>query len=424
MNLEESEKLRGPLQRLIDSGSRVNDLKPQRYWYPLSAATYDVEEILAAVDSLCSFRTTMWEKTREFEEHFSLHFGFAESIMVNSGSSADLVTAFAMIDPSVGGLSPGDEVLMPSLTWPTHIWSAMMAGLKVRFVDVDPTTLNIDMSDLEAKVSDRTRAIWLVHLMGNPCDMDAVGRISKTHGLVVAEDCCEALGAEYDGKPVGSFGMAGTFSFFFSHHITTMEGGMVSCADPALSDTLRLLRAHGWSRNTRYIEAGVPDGVDPRYAFLDWGFNLRPTELQAAFGLIQLERAPGFHHTRVRNAGRFSALLEPYADQLSMMQVSPRAGCSWFAMPLTVSPDAAFTRDEIVAELEAYGVETRPIMAGNLARHPVADRRPELGSIDMPGVDYVHRHGFYIGLHPFEDDDKIDRVGDVISGFIDRRNRN
>jgi CDP-6-deoxy-D-xylo-4-hexulose-3-dehydrase len=424
MNLEESEKLRGPLQRLIDSGSRINDLKPQRYWYPLSAATYDVEEILAAVDSLCSFRTTMWEKTREFEEHFSLRFGFSESVMVNSGSSADLVTAFAMIDPRVGGLKPGDEVLMPGLTWPTHIWSAMMAGLKVRFVDVDPTTLNIDVADLEAKITDRTRAVWLVHLMGNPCDMEAVIRLTEKHELLLAEDCCEALGAEFDGRPVGSFGMAGTFSFFFSHHITTMEGGMVSCSEAALSDTLRLLRAHGWSRNARYIEAATPDGVDPRYAFLDWGFNLRPTELQAAFGLIQLERSPGFHAARVRNADRLSALLESSGDQIQRMEVNPRAECSWFAMPLIVSSDATFTRDEIVAELEASGVETRPVVAGNLARHPVAERRPELSSVDMPGVDLVHRQGFYIGLHPFQHDYNIDRVGEVINSFIDRRNRN
>lgn len=423
MNLEESEKLRGPLQRLIDSGSRVNDLKPQRYWYPLSAATYDVEEVLAAVDSLCSFRTTMWEKTREFEQHFSDRFGFAESVMVNSGSSADLLTAFAMIDPRVGGLAAGDEVLMPGLTWPTHIWSAMMAGLTVRFVDVDPKTLNIDISDLEAKITDRTRAIWLVHLMGNPCDMDAITRICEKHGLLLAEDCCEAFGAEFAGRPVGSFGMAGTFSFFFSHHITTMEGGMICCADPALSDTLRLLRAHGWSRNTRYVDTGIPDGVDPRYAFLDWGFNVRPTELQAAFGLVQLERSAGFHADRVHNASRFGELLAPHEDQLRLMAVGPRAQCSWFALPLIVSRDAKFTRDDLVAELEGQGVETRPVVAGNLARHPVAARRPELASIDMPGVDHVHQHGFYIGLHPFLEDDKIDRVAEVITSFVNRRNQ-
>ena len=412
--------LRGPPQRLIDAGSRINDLKPQRYWYPLSSATYGVEEILAAVDSLCSFRTTMWEKTRDFEDHFSMRFGFRESVMVNSGSSADLITAFAMVDPDVGGLSVGDEVLMSGLTWPTHIWSAMMAGLTVRFVDVDPRTLNIDVSDLEAKISERTRAIWLVHLMGNPCDMDAVVRICSKHKLLLAEDCCEALGAEFDGRAVGSFGTAASFSFFFSHHITTMEGGMVSCADPALSDTLRLLRAHGWSRNARYVQSGLPDGVDPRYAFLDWGFNVRPTELQAAFGLVQLERSRGFHAARVRNADWFAEVLAPYLDRLQLMEILPRAKCSWFAMPLLVRPEANFTRDELIAELEAKGVETRPVVAGNLARHPVADRRPALSAVDMEGVESVHRRGFYIGLHPFEEEDKIERLGQLIGAFADR----
>src|SRR4030067_3523545 len=188
MNLEYTNQLREPLQALINEASRINTYKPQKYWYPLSMATYDVEEILAAVDSLCSFRTTMWEKTAEFERQFAEVAGSAEAIMVNSGSSADLLIAFALVNPQTKLLAPGDEILVPSVTWPTQIWSAMMAGLEVRFVDTDPQTLNMDLNDLEAKIGPRTRAISLVHLMGNPCDMDRVQTVCQKRNLILIED--------------------------------------------------------------------------------------------------------------------------------------------------------------------------------------------------------------------------------------------
>src|SRR5437764_1003696 len=166
MTLEGIEKLRAPLQELMDKASRVNTAKPERYWYPLSAATYGVEEVLAALESLCSFRTTMWDKTRDFEAAFCEAFECDESVMVNSGSSADLLIAFALVNPALDLLNPGDEILLPALTWPTQVWSAIMAGLRVRFVDADPKSLNMNLSDLEDKIGPRTRAISLVHLMG------------------------------------------------------------------------------------------------------------------------------------------------------------------------------------------------------------------------------------------------------------------
>lgn len=327
MNLADTAQLRGPLQALIDSGSRINPNKPEKYWYPLSVATYDVEEVLAAVDSLCSFRTTMWEKTAEFERAFAATQGSAEAVMVNSGSSADLLIAFALVNPEAALLSPGDEILVPAVTWPTQLWSVMMAGLRPVLVDVDPLTLNVDIGDLESKLTSRTRAMSLVHLMGNPCDMDNVKRICRERDLVLVEDCCEALGARFDGRLVGTFGIASSFSFFFSHHITTMEGGMVCCQDPSLSDLFRLLRAHGWARNTKYTDVDPGESLDPRYTFLNWGFNVRPTEPQAAFGLEQLKRLPTFHKTRQANAEHFRRSIERHEYLFRLMRVDPRAEC-------------------------------------------------------------------------------------------------
>jgi CDP-6-deoxy-D-xylo-4-hexulose-3-dehydrase len=421
MNLDHTEQLRRPLQDLMNSASRINDRKPQRYWYPLSAATYGVEEVLAAVDSLCSFRTTMWEKTAAFEHDFAARLGHREAIMVNSGSSADLLIAFALVNPAVGLLQAGDEILVPAVTWPTQVWSAMMAGLKVRFVDVDPLTLNMDLDNLESRITPRSRALSVVHLMGNPCQMDRIRQICLRHDLLLVEDCCEALGSAFDGQPVGSFGVAGAFSFFFSHHLTTMEGGMVTCSDPALSDVIRLLRAHGWARDVKHMALPKVTDIDPRYMFLNWGFNVRPTELQAGFGSIQLQRLPGFHIQRLENARQMQQLLAPASETLTLMRVPERGECSWFALPMVVSPNAPFTRDDLLMHLEGQGIETRPIVAGNLLRQPAIRLFPEIEVPETPGADAVHSRGFYVGLHPVPGNGKLERLAETILAFIERR---
>ena len=417
-NLDFTPQLREPLQALIDSSSRINSYKPNKYWYPLSMATYGVEEVLAVVDSLCSFRTTMWEKTAEFERQFARSQGSAEAIMVNSGSSADLLIAFALVNPAAKLLKAGDEVLVPSVTWPTQLWSPMMAGLKVRFVDTDPATLNMSLDDLEAKITSRTRALSLVHLMGNPCNMDRVMALCERHNLVLIEDCCESLGATFKARKVGTFGIASAYSFFFSHHMTTMEGGMICCQGREVSDLFRLLRAHGWARNAKYAAPEVEAGMDPRYVFLNWGFNVRPTEIQAAFGLEQLHRLPFFQAQRVVNANYFADYLTRHIDIMRLMEVHPDAQCSWFGLPIVLTADCPFNKREFLAYLEGAGVETRPIVAGNLARQPVCQVFGELQDADLPGADIVHDRGFYLGLHPFDARKDLDRLMETFDCFI------
>jgi CDP-6-deoxy-D-xylo-4-hexulose-3-dehydrase len=417
-NLDYTESLREPLKALLHEGSRINSYKPQRYWYPLSMATYDVEEVLAAVDSLCSFRTTMWEKTAKFEREFAALVGADEALMVNSGSSADLLVAFALTNPGAGLLSRGDEILVPSVTWPTQIWSPMMAGLRVRLVDTDPRTLNMNLEDLEAKIGPQTRAISLVHLMGNPCDMDRISEICLRHNLLLIEDCCESLGARFGGKMVGTFGLAGSYSFFFSHHLTTMEGGAIVCQDRKLSDLLRLLRAHGWARNAKYTEQTQVEGVDSRYTFLNWGFNVRPTELQAGFGLEQLKRMEGFHDQRRKNAAYLLAQLEKYSGLLKSMVVHPNGECSWFAMPIMLDAACPFVKGALLEYLEQNGVETRPVVTGNVARQPACALFPELQETHLPGADAVHTRGFYIGIHPFESQANLDRLAELFAIFL------
>jgi CDP-6-deoxy-D-xylo-4-hexulose-3-dehydrase len=420
MNMEESAKLAGVIELLLQSANRINEAKPRRYWYPLSLATYGVEEIIEALDSLCSFRTTMWEKTLLFERRFATYQGCGDSVMVNSGSSADLLLCFLLTNPAAPLLKAGDEILIPVVTWPTQIWSAMMAGLKVRFVDVSPETLNIDLADLEAKVTPATRAIFLVHLMGNPCPMDKILALAKKHNLLILEDCCEALGAEWDGVKVGNFGVGGSFSFFFSHHITTMEGGMIACPDLKIADQVRILRAHGWLRNVDTTPYQLGDeALDPRYAFVNWGFNMRPTDVQAGFGLRQLDKLPGFNHRREALATRFFDFIKQ-TPFLSVPRVAPLARPAWFALPLLVSAEAPFSRKEITVYLEEKGVETRPVVAGNLARHPSARLFKEFGEATYPGADIIHRRGFYIGLSPLQNEAMMDRLIECFEQFLNR----
>ena len=420
MNNEDSLKLAGVIELLLESSSRINEAKPQRYWYPLAMATYGVEEIVEAIDSLCSFRTTMWEKTGEFEQQFSVYQGCEDAVMVNSGSSADLLLSFLLVNRANPLLEGGNEILIPAVTWPTQIWSPLMAGMEVRLVDVDPETLNIDLDDLERKLTPKTRALFLVHLLGNPCEMDRVLDLAQRHNLVVLEDCCEALGSAWDGTKVGNFGLGGAFSFFFSHHMVTMEGGMIACRDCDTADQLRILRAHGWLRNVdcqRFDLTGYD--VDPRYAFVNWGFNVRPTELQAGFGLHQLQKLPMFNERREALASTFFRFVDE-TPFLSRPRVHRLARPCWFALPVMVDPGAPFERGEITQYLEEQGVETRPIVTGNIARHPVAPLFEDALGGDYPGGDQVHKFGFYLGLSPIFSDDHMSRLLECFDQFLRR----
>lgn len=416
--LESTRKLAGVIELLLESSSRINEAKPRRYWYPLSMATYGVDEIIEALDSLCSFRTTMWEKTLLFERKFAAYQGCGDCVMVNSGSSADLLLCFLLRNPRRPLLQKGDEILLPIVTWPSQIWSAMMAGLNVRFVDVDPTTLNIDLNDLEAKLTPATKAIFLVHLMGNPCQMDRILDIAQTHHLLILEDCCEALGAEWNGVKVGNFGVAGSFSFFFSHHITTMEGGMLVCPDQETADHLKILRAHGWLRNVEHTTYDLAQyDIDPRYTFINWGFNVRPTDIQAGFGLHQIQKLPEFNQRREKLANKFFAFIDQ-THCLSRPVAHPSARPSWFALPLMLAHDAPFSRKELTDYLEGKGIETRPIVAGNIARHPVGKLFEEFSQSTYPGADNVHERGFYLGLSPFHSDDALQKLIHYINDFL------
>jgi len=388
------------------------------YWYPLSKPSFGSEEISEAIESMITYKTTMWDKTRQFEELFSEYVG-AESVMVNSGSSADLLLVYSSLRNSGGTLDPGDEVLVPAVTWPTHLWSIAMAGLVPVLVDVDPKTLNMDIGDLKTKVSERSKAIFPVHLMGNPANLTEIRTIASNAGLMIFEDCCESLGAFWDGHHVGSQSYGGTFSFFFSHHICTMEGGMIVTSNPETAERLRLLRAHGWARNLKnrdhpLLKLTEDTALDPRYTFLEWGFNFRPTELQAGFGLHQIRKFPRFKEMRNHAFAQIKDSLSDFSKVLHFPEVDLRAEACWFALPIMLKPEHSMSRNNVTNTLQALGVETRPIVAGNLAKQPVRRRFDWLRENELHGANQVHENGFYIGLHSQLVDGEIERLIDTL----------
>jgi len=413
------------LERAIQQLMAQSDLleNPAGFWYPLARPSFGPEEVLEAIESMTSYRTTMWDKTRKFEEAFSDYVG-AESVMVNSGSSADLLLIYSLLESSGGFLRPGDEVLVPAVTWPTQLWSVAMAGLKPVLVDIDPNTLNMSGESIRSKITNRTKAIFVVHLMGNPANLDEIFKIADEFGLHVLEDCCESLGAHWSGKHVGSQSYGGTFSFFFSHHICTMEGGMIIARDPEVAERLRLLRAHGWARNLKnrshpLLDLTKDSSLDPRYTFLEWGFNVRPTELQAGFGLHQLRRFANFKTNRERTYSIVRESLHNLESIARMPEVAPQADPCWFALPIILQPECPHERNTVTAKLQSLGVETRPIVAGNLAMQPVRRRFEWLRNDDLPGATLIHERGFYVGLHSEFNAHEVTHLVDCLTNAID-----
>jgi CDP-6-deoxy-D-xylo-4-hexulose-3-dehydrase len=375
--------------------------------YPLAHVTYGEAEIAAVLACLREGRTTMGPRVAAFEARFAQTVGAHHAVMVNSGSSADLLCAFSL-GPSHRML---DEILVPAVTWPTQVWSCLTAGYRVRLVDTDPATLQMDLDDLERKLSGRTAAVFAVHVLGNVGDLDRLTALCAEHGVPLLEDGCEALGSRWKGKHVGTFGKAAAFSFFFSHLLSTMEGGMVVCDSPSDNRYLRLWRSHGWEP-----EAGN------RFRFPTWGMNVRPMEVQGAFGLEQIKKAETFLSARRRNFGRLEAATSlRYGDHLATPEVLPHASPGWHGFPLLVKDDFAgdISKEKLCRYLESRGVETRPLIAGNLARQPGVEGEHRITAGDLPGADAVHERAFYIGLASHDDPEGTGYVGECVEDFIE-----
>jgi len=369
---------------------------------PLHVPSYGAAEVNEALASLLSTRVTMGEKVRRFEALWAEYVGAGQAVMVNSGSSANLIAAEALRSPFLPRpLQPGDEVIVPAVAWSTTYFPLVTIGAVPVLVDVDLDTFTLDPAAAEAAIGPRTRAIMAVHLLGNACDMAALGALARRHDLYLLEDACEAHGAQFRGVKVGNFGHVAAFSFYFSHHISTIEGGMVVTGDERLADLARMLRAHGWQRDVRK-KLDVPNpGIDERYFFVNFGYNLRPTELQGAFGIHQMARLEPFIRMRRENAEYWSQSFAKYGDRLLLSPGRESGGSRsvWFGYPLTVRPEAPFTREDLTRFLEGRGIETRPIMAGNFRDQPAIRLFGHRIPAPLPNAELIMRSSFFFGNH-------------------------
>lgn len=387
----------------------------------LHEPSFGADEINAMIAQSLSTMVTMGKEVRKFEEQCAQHFGTKYCVMNNSGSSANLLALSTISNPAWKGyLKPGDEIIVPALSWATTVWPVIQHQLVPVFVDCDPATYNFDMKKLEAAITPKTRAIVLVHVYGNPCDMDALLALAKKHTLIVIEDTCEAMGAAYDGKPVGSFGEIGTMSLYYSHHITTFEGGLCFTNNFETIELLRVLRAHGWSREAdekqKYIEQ-YPD-IDPRFIFINLGYNLRPTEVQAAMGMHQLPKLKGYVEARRAAQQRYRRGLEKYSNHFRFQEEQKKGYSSWFGFGIVLKEDTPFAVRDITSFLNKKNIETRPIIAGNMAKHPALKMFNHRVAGTLENCDIIMKRGFAVGCHQAVDTNATDYVIGCIDEFM------
>lgn len=386
--------------------------------YPLACSSWDNDELDAIRKVTDSGMFTMGAHVRQFEQEFAAYTGSRYCVMVNSGSSANLLAVAALFYRQNGRrLTRGDEVIVPAVSWSTTYHPLHQYGLKLKFVDIDRNTLNYDLDALAAAVTDNTRMIMAVNLLGNPNDFSTIMPIIGERNILLLEDNCESMGATFDGKQAGTFGIMGTFSAFFSHHISTMEGGMIVTDDKELYQLLISLRAHGWTRGLpkqNHICEISDDSFFESFRFVLPGYNVRPLEMSGAIGIEQLKKLPGFIAERRKNGAVFQDLFGNH-PHITIQQETGQS--SWFGFALLIKPDAPFSRSELVNALVTAGVETRPIVAGNFTRNPVINWYDYELHGTMSNADYVHDHGLFFGNHPFDISEKLHATQALINNL-------
>lgn len=386
------------------------------YKYPLATATWDQAEYGALQAVITSGRFTMGPKVLEFEQKFAQYLGAKHCVMVNSGSSANLLMVAALVyskNPDLT-LKPGDEVVVPAVSWSTTYYPLHQYGLKIKFVDIDLYTLNYDLNALEKAVTDNTRLIMAVNLLGNPNNFDRIASIIGTRKIVLIEDNCESLGAELNGKKAGTFGVMGSYSSFFSHHISTMEGGLISTDDEELHHILLSLRAHGWTRNLPKVNHVCSEKSDDpfkeSFRFVLPGYNVRPLEMSGALGIEQVKKLPMFIAERRKNAALLQASMEDHPRVLIQKEIG---ASSWFGFSLVIRPGVSLRRDELLVKLNSMGFEVRPIVAGNFAKNEVVKYFNCEISGELTNAEHIDRNGLFVGNHHYPIEDAINSLKNI-----------
>jgi CDP-4-dehydro-6-deoxyglucose reductase, E1 len=398
---------------------------------PVSGRVFDSSDVKSLVDSALDFWLTAGRFNDQFQTGLAKRVGARYAMTVNSGSSANLVAFSALTSPLLRErqIAPGSEVITAATGFPTTVNPAITQGMVPVFVDVDIPTYNIIPDLVEEAITPNTRAIMVAHTLGNPFDAARLSAIAKKHNLWLIEDCCDALGATFDGRHVGTFGEVGTLSFYPAHHITMGEGGAVFTSHPVLRRAMEAFR--DWGRDC-YCEPGkdntcqrrfdwqlgdLPHGYDHKYIYSHLGFNLKITDMQAAVGLSQLEHLDGFIAARRRNFDLLKNGLKPLEQFFVLPEATPNSEPSWFGFVLTVRDDAPFRRDDLVRHLNDRRIGTRLLFGGNLVRQPYMKDRNVRTHGSLANSDRIMNQTFWIGVYPGLGEDHVDYMLDVIGQF-------
>jgi CDP-6-deoxy-D-xylo-4-hexulose-3-dehydrase len=386
-------------------------------FYPLASSTWDKNEYDALQRVIDSGNFTMGQEVKLFESEFATKMGASHAVMFNSGSSANLALIAALKYMQNSPLTDGDSVIVPAVSWSTTYYPIHQLGFTLSFVDIDSKTLNIDINKVRESITKKTKAIFTVNLLGNPSDLIALRKIAEEFNLLLLEDNCESLGATIEGKQAGTFGVGGTYSSFFSHHISTMEGGLVVTDSLVLEQTLRSLRALGWTQDLPVHNFVFPkSGVEweDQFRFVLPGYNFRPLELEGALGRTQLEKLDEFISHRRENAH----YLKRFAHRFPSIHLQEEFGSSsWFGFSLLLSNSLVGKRQLLIQELDYAEIQSRPIVAGNFTRNPVMKhlRHDPIG--DLPGADHIHENGLFVGNHHYDISIQLDRLAEILERF-------
>jgi len=415
------------------------DFEPGTSRVSYAGRVFDEREIVSLVDSSLDFWLTYGRFSKQFEEDLASFLGLKHCFLVNSGSSANLLAFSALTSPRLGErrIERGDEVITVAAGFPTTIAPIVQFGAVPVFVDVVLATGNVDVTQLEAALSSRTKAVMLAHTLGNTFDVDAVTAFCERHGLWLVEDNCDALGSKWRGRYTGGFGHIGTSSFYPPHHMTMGEGGAVYTDDDELASIVLAMR--DWGRDCicpsgvdnrcgkRFSQqfGTLPFGYDHKYVYSEFGYNLKVSDMQAAVGVVQLEKLPGFIAARRRNFETLTTLLQPVRDALILPEPTPGAEPSWFGYLMTVREGVGVTRDELVAALEKARVQTRMLFGGNMTRQPCFDGMRASGEGfrtlgELPNTDRIMNDAFWIGVYPGMTEDMLAFMAETIVGSIRR----
>lgn len=428
------ERILRMVEEYYESASESSPFVPGRTPVPVSGRSFDADDMVHLVDASLDFWLTTGRYAHQFELEFARLLGTRHAMLCNSGSSANLLALSALTSPDLGErrLTPGDEVIAVAAGFPTTVNPIIQNGLVPVFLDIELGTYNVDVRQLEEAIGPRTKAVMLAHTLGNPFDLDAVLDVVRRRGLWLIEDNCDALGSTYRGRLTGTFGDLASVSFYPAHHITMGEGGCVLTGDPHLKKLVESFRDWGrdcWCDPGKANTCGkrfewqlgtLPAGYDHKYIYSHIGYNLKLTDMQAAVGVAQLKKLPGFIERRKRNFRLLHEGLAPLGEFLVLPEATPGSDPSWFGFLITVRPAAPFGRRELVQHLEARGIGTRQLFGGNLLRQPAYVNVPHRVVGELTNSDIAMNGTFWVGVYPGLTEEMIAFIVETIHAFVGR----